>query len=37
LFAADLGGLMVYKYGVAVSAVPLSETTENSHHHHEDE
>ncbi|WP_347988978.1 DUF2231 domain-containing protein [Methylomonas sp. AM2-LC] len=37
LFAADLGGLMVYKYGVAVSAAPLSESSENTHHHHEDE
>lgn len=30
---ADLGGLMVYKYGVAVKAVPVS--AENSHTHHD--
>ena len=29
---ADLGGLMVYKYGVAVQAVTVS--PEGSHHHH---
>ncbi len=29
---ADLGGLMVYKYGVAVQAVTVS--PEDSHHHH---
>lgn len=34
IFGADLGGLMVYKYGVAVKAVAVS--TEDSHHHHED-
>lgn len=34
IFGADLGGLMVYKYGVAVKAVTVS--TEDSHHHHED-
>ena len=31
IFGADLGGLMVYKYGVAVSAVTVS--PEDSHHH----
>jgi uncharacterized membrane protein len=31
IFGADLGGLMVYKYGVAVEAVTVS--TEDSHHH----
>lgn len=35
IFAADLGGLMVYKYGVAVEAVTVS--SEDSHHHHEHE
>lgn len=35
IFGADLGGLMVYKYGVAVEAVTVS--TEDSHHHHEHE
>lgn len=34
IFSADLGGLMVYKYGVAVEAVTVS--AEDSHHHHED-
>lgn len=33
IFAADLGGLMVYKYGVAVEAVTVS--PEDSHHHHD--
>lgn len=33
IFGADLGGLMVYKYGVAVEAVTVS--SEDSHHHHE--
>lgn len=33
IFGADLGGLMVYKYGVAVRAVTVSE--EDSHHHDE--
>ncbi|MDD5228369.1 MAG: DUF2231 domain-containing protein [Methylococcales bacterium] len=31
IFGADLGGLMVYKYGVAVEAVAVS--PEDSHHH----
>ncbi|MEI7839019.1 MAG: DUF2231 domain-containing protein [Methylococcaceae bacterium] len=31
IFGADLGGLMVYKYGVAVEAVTVS--PEDSHHH----
>jgi uncharacterized membrane protein len=31
LFGADLGGLMVYKYGVAVQAVSVS--SEEAHHH----
>lgn len=31
LFGADLGGLMVYKYGVAVQAVTVS--AEDAHHH----
>jgi uncharacterized membrane protein len=31
IFGADLGGLMVYKYGVAVKAVAVS--IEDSHHH----
>lgn len=31
IFGADLGGLMVYKYGVAVTAVTVS--SEDSHHH----
>jgi uncharacterized membrane protein len=31
IFGADLGGLMVYKYGVAVDAVTVS--SEDSHHH----
>ncbi len=31
IFGADLGGLMVYKYGVAVEAVAVS--AEESHHH----
>jgi hypothetical protein len=31
LFGADLGGLMVYKYGVAVQAVGVS--SEEAHHH----
>jgi uncharacterized membrane protein len=32
IFGADLGGLMVYKYGVAVEAVTVS--SEDSHHNH---
>lgn len=32
IFGADLGGLMVYKYGVAVETVTVS--PEDSHHHH---
>ena len=32
IFGADLGGLMVYKYGVAVEAVTVS--PEDSHHNH---
>jgi uncharacterized membrane protein len=31
IFGADLGGLMVYKYGVAVEAVAVS--SEDAHHH----
>lgn len=31
IFGADLGGLMVYKYGVAVQAVTVS--SEDRHHH----
>lgn len=31
---ADLGGLMVYKYGVAVEAVPVSMSTQHAHHAH---
>ena len=31
IFGADLGGLMVYKYGVAVESVAVS--LEDSHHH----
>jgi uncharacterized membrane protein len=31
IFGADLGGLMVYKYGVAVQAVSVS--SEEAHHH----
>ena len=31
---ADLGGLMVYKYGVAVAAVPVSPASLHSHHNH---
>jgi uncharacterized membrane protein len=31
ILGADLGGLMVYKYGVAVEAVTVS--PEDSHHH----
>ncbi|MFZ2725698.1 MAG: DUF2231 domain-containing protein [Methylococcaceae bacterium] len=34
-FGADLGGLMVYHYGVAVQAVPVPEGG-YSHHHHAD-
>ena len=30
---ADLGGLMVYKYGVAVKAVPVSDTVQHLHNH----
>ena len=32
---ADLGGLMVYQYGVAVKAVPVLESAHD--HHHEEE
>jgi uncharacterized membrane protein len=32
IFGADLGGLMVYKYGVAVEAVTVP--LEDSHHDH---
>ncbi|WP_374089835.1 DUF2231 domain-containing protein [Methylomicrobium lacus] len=35
VLGADLGGLMVYRYGVAVSAVPVS--AEDLMHHHEGE
>jgi uncharacterized membrane protein len=36
VFAADLGGLMVYHYGVAVQAVEALEPEElHEHHHHE--
>lgn len=34
MFTADLGGSMVYKFGVAVQAVPVSE---NDHHHDHDD
>jgi uncharacterized membrane protein len=34
---ADLGGLMVYRYGIAVSAVPVSEEAAMHHHHDEEE
>ena len=37
VFAADLGGLMVYKYGVAVAAVPVSENPDEHHHDHHQE
>ena len=39
VFAADLGGLMVYHYGVAVQAVEALEPEEqaHAHHHHEHE
>jgi uncharacterized membrane protein len=41
VFAADLGGLMVYHYGVAVQAVealePETEHDHEHHHHHEHE
>ena len=35
LFAADLGGLMVYKYGVAVEAVAAEESEINAAHEHD--
>jgi uncharacterized membrane protein len=34
VFAADLGGLMVYKHGVAVAAVPVTESFGEHHHDH---
>ena len=34
ILSADLGGLMVYKYGVAVQAVNVS--TEDAHHRHQE-
>ncbi len=34
---ADLGGLMVYHYGVAVQAVPVSAVVGAHEHHHHDE
>jgi uncharacterized membrane protein len=34
---ADLGGLMVYRYGVAVQAVPVSLVVGAHDHHHHDE
>jgi uncharacterized membrane protein len=36
LLGADLGGLMVYKYGVAVEAVPVPEGGFSHEHGHED-
>lgn len=33
---ADLGGLMVYQYGVSVKAVPVSETAIHEHQHDHD-
>lgn len=33
VLGADLGGLMVYKYGVAVEAVPVSTTSFGAHQH----
>lgn len=33
-FGADLGGLMVYKYGVAVEAVPMAEEAYQHEHDH---
>ncbi len=35
LFAADLGGLMVYKYGVAVEAVASEQSEINAAHEHD--
>lgn len=35
IFTADLGGLMVYKYGVAVEPVRIQQGAEMSEHHHE--
>ncbi len=35
LFAADLGGLMVYKYGVAVEAVAAEQSEINAAHEHD--
>jgi len=32
MLGADLGGLMVYKYGVAVKAVPVTESASDHHH-----
>lgn len=32
---ADLGGVMVYKYGVSVAAVPVTESTMEHEHSHE--
>ena len=38
VFSADLGGLMVYHYGVAVQAVEVEEPEDgHEHHHHEHE
>jgi uncharacterized membrane protein len=34
IFAADLGGLMVYKFGVAVSAIPAEQSFSEHHHDH---
>ncbi len=33
IFGADLGGLMVYKYGVAVEAVIVSDEDRQHHNH----
>lgn len=35
VLGADLGGLMVYKFGVAVKAVPVTEETHEHQHGHE--
>lgn len=34
VLGADLGGLMVYKYGVAVEAVPVPPASAHAHHTH---
>jgi ABC-type nickel/cobalt efflux system permease component RcnA len=37
VLGADLGGLMVYQYGVAVKAVPVTEVGHDHDHEHGDE